>query len=353
MNNSTLKKSANYFRCVGALYETSLKLEDIEIKLKDKEGNEAGKTTGQRIMGNIVVSLANGVHTFNVYFQNINSRLDENGNMVESRQWPMALSMLDWNPKLNGNSNEPVTMVNIQGTVSINDYVNRQGKVSSTLRWTVGKASTSVADDAKRGATLDITAYVGNIKPEIVKEVETGRLKVTLYAVDGNGACFPINCLVSKDNAEGFEEVYSVGDTASFTIVVNSYHVGKRGKRAFGGEAEVAVNTGYDVTELIIVGADDVIEEPDEDIVDEDGNPVEDKSGYINPKAMKIAIKIRAEKLAELEKNPPVRKTVFPKSSLRDKKEQSRKAKATPAPKINDTPWDDEDNIFDDLDDDI
>lgn len=354
MNNSTLKKTANYFRCIGSLYETSLKLEDVDIKLKDKDGNDAGKTAGQRIMGNIAVKINSGVQTFNVYFQNLNSRLDDNGDTVESRQWPMALSMLEWNPQIKGHSDGPITMVNIEGTVGINDYVNQQGKVSSSLRWRVGKASSSVEDDAERGTTLEVTAYVGAIKPEIVKEEETGRLKVTLYGADNNGACFPMECIIEKDDADDFQDAIAVGDTSAFTIDVACRHVGKKenGKKAFGRAGRIAVNTGFDVTELVIVGSDGAIEEPDEDeLVDDEGNAIEDKSGYINPKAMKLAIKVRAEKLAELEKNPPAKKGGT-QASLRDKKEQARKAKTKPEPKKSEVPWDDDDP-FDDIDDDI
>src|SRR5699024_858514 len=91
---------------------------------------------------------------------------------------------------------------------------------------------------------------------------------------------------------------------------------------------KVAVNNGFDVQELMLVGGDDEIEEPDElTTEDEDGNEVEVKTQYINPKAMKKAIKVRAQMLEQLKANPP-KQTAKPTSVKAAKQAQKDRMKA-------------------------
>lgn len=305
---TTLQKTQNYYRCIGTLYESNLKQEACDIKLK-KDGKDNGTTKGQRIMGNISVKTDKGVHTFNVYFQSLTAAGEE------SKQWKMAQDMLDWNPRIGGNGDEP-TLVNIEGSVSVNDYVGQDGKVKSGLRWRVSRGNTKAGPEQPKGATLKATLYIHNIAPETRmvngEAEETGRLSVTLYGAENNGTCFPVNAIVEEEMAEDFEDCYEVGMTVPFEFELVTHHVGEAknsGKKKFGRSGEVAVNSGFDVTELILVGGDDEIEEPDElTTEDEDGNEVPVKTRWINPKTMKLAIKERANMLAEMEKNPPEKK---------------------------------------------
>lgn len=310
-----LKKSRQYFRSVGTVYELALKLEDCDCKYKDKDGNEQ-KTQGERIMGSISLRTQKGIHTYNVYIQS----LDYKGE--PSKQWKMANDMLSWSPEINGNGEEP-TRVAVEGQIAINDYV-KDGNTYSNLRWRVSKATTKVGDDEPTGTSLDAVCYVHKIEAEKVNEEETGRLKVTLMGADNKGACFPIDVIVEEDLADAVEESIEVGTTLPVTLNRNMRHIGgdkkKGGKRMIGGSGDVNVNTGFDIEELILVGADEPIDEPEE-TEDEDGNSIEDKSGYINPATMKKAIKVRATMLDELKANPPERKGKT--ESFEDKKKKA------------------------------
>ncbi len=317
--NNELKKSRQYFRSVGIVSELNLKLEDCKIKYKDSDGNE--KTTdGERILGTVAIRTPRGIHTFNAYFQSLG--FDGNPN----KQWKMANDMLTWNPEINGNG-ENATRVSIEGQVDINDY-HKDGNVYSNLRWRVSKATTKVGEDDPAGTTLDLVAYVHQITEEKVNEEETGRLKITLMLADYKGACFPIEAIVDKDLADAVEENIEVGTTLPVTLNRTMRHIGgdkkKGGKRMIGGSGDVNVNTGFDIEELILVGADEVIEEPEE-TEDEDGNPIEDKSGYINPATMKKAIKVRAAMLEEIKNNPPEKKSGG-KNDFKSQKAQAQKA---------------------------
>lgn len=307
VSESILQKTPNWFRSVGYLSESNLKREDCDIKQKDKNGNDAGTKKGERIMGSVAVKTDNGIHTFNVFAQSLTSKGEE------SKQWKMYCDMLNWNPQIGGDSSIEPTLVNIEGSVSINDYVNQQGELKSGLRWRVGRANTKATPDEPKGTTLKVTAFIQSIKPEIRQEEETGRLLVTLYGAEGDGTCFPINAIVDEEMADAFNDCYEVGTTVPFELELVSRHVGNENTGAakkFGRAGKVSVNNGFDIQELMLVGGDDEIEEPDElTTEDENGNEVEVKTQWINPVAMKKAIKARAQMLEELKNNPPEKKS--------------------------------------------
>lgn len=325
VSESILMKTPNWFRCVGYLSESNLKREAYDIKQKDANGQDAGTKKGERIMGSVAVKTDNGIHTFNVYAQSLTSKGEE------SKQWKMYCDMLDWNPQVGGEVSVEPTLVNIEGSVSINDYVNQQGEVKSSLRWRVGRANTKASADEPKGTTLKVTALVQSIKPEIRQEEETGRLIVTLYGAEVNGTCFPITAIVDEDMADAFIDCYEVGMTVPFELELISRHVGNENTGAakkFGRAGKVAVNNGFDVQELMLVGGDDEIEEPDElTTEDENGNEVEVKTQWINPAAMKRAIKVRAQMLEELKNNPPEKKSSGKGNSSLQAKKQAAKDK--------------------------
>lgn len=325
VNDSILKKSANWFRCVGYLSESNLKREDCDIKQKDTNGQDAGTKKGERIMGSVAVKTDNGIHTFNVYAQSLTSKGEE------SKQWKMYCDMLDWNPQIGGDSSIEPTLVNIEGAVSVNDYVTQQGEVKSGLRWRVGRANTKASPDEPKGTTLKVTTIIQSIKPEIRQGEETGRLIVILYGAEANGTCFPITAIVDEDMADAFTDCYEVGMTVPFELELVSRHVGNENTgstKKFGRAGKVAVNNGFDVQELMLVGGDDEIEEPDElTTEDENGNEVEVKTQWINPVAMKKAIKARAQMLEELKNNPPEKKSSGKGNSSLQAKKQAAKDK--------------------------
>lgn len=339
--NNELNRTKQYFRSVGVVNELDLKLEDCDIKYKDSEGNEK-QTKGERIMGNVTLHTQKGIHTYNVYFQSLGYDGSPN------KRWKMAMDMLNWIPEINGNG-EPPTKVAVEGQVSINDY-EKEGTVRSNLRWRVGKATTKVSEDEPMGTTLDLVAYIHKIEHEEINDEETGRLKVTLMGADNKGACFPIDCIVEKDLADDVEENVEVGSTLPITLNRVMKHIGgekkKTTKRMLGGSGDVAVNTGFDIEELILVGADEPIEEPEE-TEDEDGNPIEDKSGYINPAVMKKAIKVRLAMLEELKNNPPEKKS-GKGESFKDKKAKAKSKSVGKAnkPNFNEDSEDDGDDPF-------
>lgn len=339
---NVLNRTKNYFRCIGTVNEMNLKREDTEIMLKDSKGNDDHKESCERIYGTFTVRTDSGILTFNTYFSSLTQNPNKDGKH-DSKQWAMAEKMMDWNPEINGNG-EPATLVNVEGRLDVNDYVGADGEVKTATRFTVSKASTKVNADDPKGCSWSGVMFIKNIRPETkgTDGEETGRLIVDLYGANGKGECLPFKAIVEKDLAEDFEDAYSVNETVPMDIDIVSRHVGEGTntvkKKAFGRGGSVAVNSGFDVTEMIIVGADEAIEESDEE--DEDGNPID--NGYIDPNVIKAAIKERAKKLEELKANGNTTSSVKKNESIKE----AKKKMGNSSKHIEDNPFDDEEDPF-------
>jgi len=327
-NESILKRTKNAFRAIGTVNELALERSDCEIQLQDADGNPTKKVSGERIMGRFTLRVKEGIYPFKVYFQSLNARPDKDGKH-DSKQWKMAESMLKWNPEINSDGS-PATVVNVDGDIAINDYVGQDGEVRSSLQYNVRKASIKVSEGDNKGFSWNGVAFIDSITEEVVAEEETGRLIVNLYGANNKGECFPIKAFVDEDNAEAFNDCFEAGQTIPLDIDVTSRHVGGKknaGKKAFGRAASVETSGGYDIIEMMIVGADNAIEESEDE--DENGNPID--NGYISPAVMKKAKKARAQKLEELKNNPPEKK-----GSIKEQKKQMAKTKTVEAPDLDD-----------------
>lgn len=338
--NSVLNQSKQSFRAIGLVNELNLIREDCEIKVKDKNG-ENKIVDGERIRGKIGIRLNNGVKTFDVFCSSITSK------GTESKQWKNALSMLELNPEIDGDSTRSPSLVSVNGRISENSYFNENiNEVTTVLRWNATRVSTSkVNADDEHGCTLSGNFFINNIKNETKDDNETGRLIVQLCAVGYDASPIVIEAIVDEDMADDFLEVYEVGNTANFDIDVCVEHVGSikaTGKKAFGKSGSVDTTSGYNREYLCIVGGDEAIEEPDE-TEDDDGNVVLVDNGWINPKAMKTALKEREKSIAELRSNHNTT-TRSSHSSLAQKKQSREKAKASAS--VEEDPFDFDDDDF-------
>lgn len=300
MDNSTLNRTKNIFRAVGILSESDLKVEDCEIKVLNPDKTVRATMPGKRIRGRISLDIGGGIKTFEIFCQNLTTKGEEN------KQWKTFESMLNWNPKIDGDPEKEPSKVEVKGTIGVNDYVGQDGNVHTASRWTLSGGTSKVATDEPLGCSASFTGFVRRMTPEIRNEEETGRYKIELLGVDYKGAVYPFDAIVEADDADNFGNIYEAGDTANFDIDVNIIHVGEKkgAKKAFGKAASTNITSGYDTEERTIVGGDAVIEQPEED---DDGNFVD--NGWLNPEAIKKAIKERDKMLEELKKNPPVRTT--------------------------------------------
>lgn len=328
---TTLNQSTQKFRAIGIVNEISITQEPCEVKIRDKDGNDNGTMDAERIYGKINLKLDKGTQTFDFFYNSVTSRGES------SKSWKNALALHKLNPATGGNKEIDPSMVVITGRVTENKY---NGK--TRLVWNASSISTSNIDaDDEPGCTLTGNFFINKIAPEIVNEEETGRLNVELFAVGYKADPIQIECVVEEDLADAFEDIYSVGDTATFTLDTCFKHVGgekKQTKMAFGKGGKVNTNLSYDRQYLALVGGLDPIEEPDEE-EDEDGNIVTRDNGYIDPKTMKIALKERDTAIKETEEQ----ETTTKKTTTADRKKAQKNkgiGKASPIPD------DDEDDPF-------
>ena len=301
MDNSVLNATKNRFGVVGLVSELDLKREDCVVKVKSDDGS-VSEVPSERIRGKITLEIGvNQVKTFDVYASKTTSKGKEH------QQWAMYEAMMNWNPRIHGNPNEEPTKVILNGSVGINDYLGQDGKAHSILKWNINSANTKVSPDEPLGCSLNFTGFVKKIIPEMRNDEETGRLNVELLGVDTKGAVYPVGIIVPEELVEGFTDRYEAGKTGNFDIDVVMVHVGdkKAKKKAFGKAASTNINTGFDIEERVMCGGNDPIEEPEDE--DENGNLID--NGWLNPEAIKIAIKEREKMLTELEKNPPKKTT--------------------------------------------
>lgn len=331
-----LNQSKQNFRAIGFVNETNLVREDCEIKLEN-----GSKEQGERIRGKVSVRMGNNIKTFDVFCNNITTKGEE------SKQWKNALSWLELNPEIGGNPDISPSVVMVNGRVTENRYFNENTKdVSVALRWTASRISTSrVTEEDEQGCTLSGNFYINSIKPETKDDEETGRLLVGLCGVQYGASPFIVNAVVDEDLAETFTDMYEIGQTASFDIDVVFEHIGNKaeGKKAFGGGGKIK-STGYDREILMIVGGDAPIEESEEE--DEDGNLID--NGYIDPKAMKSALKERANAMSEIKSNGGTTdKTASKTSNLKEKKRSLGKKVTPPVEEDedNDNPFDEDDDF--------
>ena len=124
-------------------------------------------------------------------------------------------------------------------------------------------------------AELTIGGYIYTIKPEVItkgdESEETGRLIVTLITVNFAEKAVPIDLIVPAELANDFENAYNVGETVELDAEVIVRHVGGQVStkaRAFGRSANT--NTGFDVTEYVVIGGSETIEEDMEGYLDTD-----------------------------------------------------------------------------------
>lgn len=339
--STVLNRSEQSFRAIGLVNELNLIREDCEIKVRDNDGNDNGTMQGERIRGKIALRMGNAIKTFDVFVPSITGRGNDNP------LWKNAEAMLDLNPEIGGDKNEDPSLVVITGRVAQNDYMNR-GELVSNLRWNVARVSTRVSEDDVHGCTLHGNFFIRSIRPEVVNEEETGRLNVALVAVDYGASPIIINAIATEDIADDFNDIYEAGQTAMLFIESETEHVGQKAennkKLAFGNKGKVPTANGYDRETLLIAGGEDPLEEPENK--DENGNLID--NGWIDPKAMKVALKERENKLEEMRnegKKPST--SADKKSGLRNEKSKSKSKSLPkhPAEDDDDTPFDlDEDD---------
>lgn len=342
-----LNKSKNFFRCVGMVYEKAVKKEPCEVEIWADGQRTGEKVKAECIKGKLGVRTNAGVITFMIYFAS--KGLDGK----DSRQWKMATDMLDLNPEVKGNGNEPDTVV-IEGRLEGGLYTKRDGTVGESINYRVSKVSTTAYKEGMEyGLTINMSGCMVKNVPETRmvdgEAEETGRNIMTTYMANGKGEVFPINIVVEEDLVEDVSDAVEKDCTIDATLDVNTITFGVVAKKHGIGKAGRIDTSNPSTHDEYILAGMDVVEEPDEKFIESDGKQIPVKTLWMDPEVVKKAIKMYNVKKDEFAKNGGNKKSGSAKSSkteLNDRKAEYKSKRVGKKKEDfggfddDDTPWD-------------
>lgn len=282
-----IKQTKMMCRISGVLSEKALELKSGELK------GDNGKTIPcEIIQGTISVETENGVFPLRVYCA---SKTKKEGGK-ENRMWKgMKKMMDDYISKVDASKDDTLTAdkVNCDVRVNINDYPRQDGTVATTVQLSLNSIRRATGD-FESVTDVDMDGYIRSIKPETKgDDEETGRLMVEFVTIGYGGKAEPYTLYVPEELADDFEDIYEPSQTVEMYCSLVMRHIGekKTSTAKFGRKANVS--SGYDVMEMIVVGAEDPYEEPDDDEIE---------SKVIDKKTIKKLMEERSLMLEELPK---------------------------------------------------
>ena len=330
VSESVLKENKIKFVCIGNLYETALEVkENVETQVGKKEEGKTVKC--KQITGKVAVDTGSGIVVLFPQFNEIGYDGKEN------MRWAMAQSMLEWNPKIKGDSSQPVTRVMLEGTLNYYDgYAKDSNKPELKKSYRVERATTTIPDTLENGFSYEGYFFIAGTN---VND-DTGVGNIKAYYSNYRGEVIPVDCIVDEEDVEivfdgadpDFEEI-EAGQTRFLkiayyrTVDSNSPVLAEEVKaKTFGNKRkqapDIPVHTRYKDEYVLKYAHSYPVEEPEQEY-DEDGNPIDISTVWYNPVAVKKAVKARAQKLEEMENNPPEKKSGG-KSSLRQAKANAK-----------------------------
>jgi len=228
---------------------------------------------------------------FETFVQKLNSKGTENGLYAPTLQFAKTVKTV----KVDGLQN--ATFISVQGEFADNPYVAKDGSLREGLK--IDAKFFNDVDDFNPTLTMeenlekfgkgqaDIEGYIQSITEEEKGEdsVPTGRLKMNLITSNFFSNAIPVKgIIVPQELANGLQEGYDETQTATFFL---SFVLNKSEKVVqTGGLGKQRTTDGKSYVELIVTGANPATDE--------------DEEGALSTEAIGIALKTRAEGLAEI-----------------------------------------------------
>ena len=255
VKNSQIEQSENVVEIIGTLKEINLKRDGVKSRTLKSGGTEKTVNCDAFVKKSFrdpafVVESNGNLVGVDISFDVNQFRLDyETKEVKDNTEFKAIETIMNY---------EPNTRVRVKGSIVSNEYVDK-----STGKWTVHPAkikfsnmsSTSVSAETEDKADCMVSGIIQSMRDEFVNEVETGRLLMTLYAFDYNGATFPIELVADKDIAEGVKSTYEVGQCANLFFEPKTVTKGRKiqtVESAGFGRKEANITSGYNVTEYSI-----------------------------------------------------------------------------------------------------
>lgn len=233
-----IRQTYSTLKAIGTLKER--KLEIAEKKFDDGAPYNT-------LSGSIVVAINGNEHEFRIWMNDHFSTLNDEGKHNGNRAYDDALKIVEA---------ELGTTVELELKADrFNDYVGKDNKLHSYDTLSVNGVKI-VSNDTEHMFEGKIEGIIHSIRPEIVKEDETGRLIVTFVGIGYGEKALPHNLYVNAYDADYFKDEYEIGSCCLLDIEVatNTYGVttqtGGWGRRA-------NVSKGFTRVEWIVIGGEE------------------------------------------------------------------------------------------------
>lgn len=336
---TSVKQTKMRFNCVGILSEKDLKRAEDETEIGRK--GERHKVKCESVKGKVSVDTGHGIVTFFPEFYSV----DWEGK--DSQQWDMALAMLDWNPKIKGDTSKEPTRVRISGEVFVYDKYDENIKNTVVrIGYRVKSANTRISDEVESGLSIKTSGFIQSITEEEVDEEPTGRVKVDMLVINYKNECEPFSFIVEEEGADlilhGDDEyeAFEAGQTRTgievgyFCTYDNPPKTATKRTFSHRSQGPGVSSGGKRIEEYILFDVDPrAVEEPEElTREDENGNVIEVETDWINPSTIKKMLKERRTKLDQMKANPPEKKKSAKSTSIKDQKAKFNSSKANSVP---------------------
>lgn len=275
MENKQIKKSFNNLQVVGTLAEMNLEyIENNKIELEvngtkqEVVCNSIKKKEFKNPMflvdvapvdedGKVRYESSVGIEGFGA-----NSKTVVDGKIVEnSRFKELETIMNKYVSKKDAKEGETPTRVNVTGSLSVNEYVNKQTydfkSIPQVMMYKMTSTGVPEYDIAEGNISGIIRKFTDELKGGESEEL-TGRMKVEFYIFDKDGKTQPVNLIVESDLVEAVKDAYQPTDSVTFYYDILTKTVGARknnNQSAFGRREQNTVS-GFQITEFSIFKGD-------------------------------------------------------------------------------------------------
>jgi hypothetical protein len=231
MSEFKSKESINSVSITGVLVKKEFAIKDVD--LKDPSGNVIGKD--KAIAGSLILRTADGSELEVNYYSAKTTKKGEENKIFK------GLNTVKENAKDLENFPQDADIIQIgAGKFSINDYKGQDGEVKTYNKINANFASRLSAADLEKTpleSQFEITGVIEKMEDEIIKDVATGNVKVTVNVIGYEGEIIPIVLHVMKDIAESFLKAgFYEGGYAKFSgkLINTTEEVTTVEKQAFG-----------------------------------------------------------------------------------------------------------------------
>lgn len=273
-----IRQTYTNLKAVGILKE-----QDLKVETKKFDDGEEYHT----LRGSIIVSVNGSEHECNVFMNDKFSTFDDSGKHKENHLYKNTRTLMD-TPK----GATPTVELKLKAE-RFSDWVGKDNKLHSRDNISVSEAKI-VADDTEHMFEGKIEGVVYLIRPEIVKEEETGRLIVTFIGVGYGQKALPHTLYVGAEDADYFKDEYEIGSCCTLDIEIASKEYGTTTTQTTGWGRKANVNKGFTRVEWTVIGGDPAY---NEEQVNKKGEPL-----FISQADIKSLMEARNIMLEQIEK---------------------------------------------------